>query len=331
MVFKRLIKKIKTQTGVLILLILVISVIFGSINPSYYSSVNLVNMVRMGMVNCIMAVGVLLIMILGGVDISFMAISSLSMYATVKVCIDLNFNAPIIVLFAMGGLIGVIFGMFNACFVAKMKLPPFIVSLGTLNIIKGGTILFLGTKYIVEIPDSMINLSKTFILSATAKDGSETGLSIIVLLLIAILIVIALLLRYTTLGRNIYAIGGDMIAAERAGINIFRNILVTYAIAGLIWGIGGMVHSTLFRMAVPGDMIGNELFVIAAVVLGGSEPGKGRGTILGTLMGVLLITIISNNLTVLKIPGYWQQAVLGLIIILGTCLKLRRRSEGVQE
>lgn len=327
--FKRLKYEQINDWFVLLLVLIVVSVIFGIINPLFFSPVNLINIIRTGMVHSIMAISVLLIMVSGGIDISFMAIGSLSMYLTVKFCVDRGFDAPILFIFGMAILIGLLFGLINAFFVSK-TIPAFIVTLGTMNIIKGGMILFLGTKYIVDIPTSMTKLSKSFIITATAEDGSVTGLSVIVLLVVAIYLFTSLLLKHTKMGRYIYAIGGDLVAAERAGIRVTKVLFFTYGLAGAIAAIGGVVHGTLFRTAVPGDIIGSELFVIAAVILGGAQIGKGKGTVIGTLLGVLLITIINNNLILLKVPTYYQQAVLGILVIIGTLMQLRMSGKGGQ-
>jgi simple sugar transport system permease protein len=316
--------------SILLIVLIVLSVIFGLINPLFFSSTNMVNIVRTGMVNSIMAISVLLIMIAGGIDISFMAIGSVAMYSTVKFCLSYGYDAPLIFIFGMAALIGLLFGFINAFFVSKLELPAFIVTLGTMNVIKGGMILFLGTTYIVDIPSSMANLSRTFLLTARAEDGSMTGLSIIVLVAVAIYLLVSFLLNYTKMGRNIYAVGGDLVAAKRAGIGTSSVLFFTYGLAGIIAAIGGVVHGTLFRTAVPGDIIGSELFVIAAVILGGAQIGKGKGTVMGTFIGVLLITIITNNLILLKVPTYYQQAVLGVLIILGTILQLQKNKKGAR-
>jgi simple sugar transport system permease protein len=327
---KRLQNITLSEWSILLIVLIVISVIFGLINPLFFSSTNMVNIVRTGMVNSIMAISVLLIMVAGGIDISFMAIGSVAMYSTVKFCLVYGYDAPILFIFTMAALIGLLFGLLNAVFVSKLDLPAFIVTLGTMNIIKGGMILFLGTTYIVDIPSSMASLSRTFIISAKAADGSITGLSIIVLIAVAIYLLVSFMLNYTKMGRSIYAVGGDLVAAKRAGIRTSQVLFFTYGLAGVIAAVGGVVHGTLFRTAVPGDIIGAELFVIAAVILGGAQIGKGKGTVIGTFLGVLLITIITNNLILLKVPTYYQQAVLGVLIILGTILQLQKKKKGAR-
>lgn len=327
---KRLQNFTQKDWSILLIILIVLSLVFGLVNPLFFSSTNMVNIVRTGMVYSIMAISVLLIMVASGIDISFMAIGSVAMYSTVKFCLTYGFDAPLIFIFGMASLIGLTFGLINAFFVSKFELPAFIVTLGTMNIIKGGMILFLGTTYIVDIPSSMANLSRTFLITATAEDGSVTGLSVIVLIAVAIYLLISLLLNYTKMGRNIYAVGGDLVAAKRAGIRTSTVLFFTYGLAGIIAAIGGVVHGTLFRTAVPGDIIGSELFVIAAVILGGAQIGKGKGTVIGTFIGVLLITIIQNNLILLKVPTYYQQAVLGVLIILGTILQLQKNNKGAR-
>lgn len=321
-------KILRSDTTVLVGIIILISVIFGAINPSYFSGVNLINIARTGLEDSIFAIAVLLIMIAGGIDMSFMAIASFAMYAAILIVTNAGYDAPIIVLILMVAGFGILLGLLNAFFVCKTNLPAFIVTLGTSIVIKGATIILLGTSYITVLPTDMGVIAKTYLLTAAAPDGSKTGLSILVLFVAILYVATALLLKYTRFGRNMYAIGGDKVAATRAGINITATTMMVFGLSGAVAGIGGLVHATLMHVAVPGDLVGNELDVIAAVILGGAQADRGRGSVLQTILGVLIITIISSNLTLIKVPTHWQQAVLGVVILGGTLIQGLRSRKG---
>lgn len=142
------------------------------------------------------------------------------------------------------------------------------------------------------------------------------------LVLVAVTIVLAIIMNFTVFGRKVYAIGGSEEAAQRIGIRIKRVKVLIYVIAGAIAGLAGMTHVTLSRMANPFDLVGMELNVIAAVVLGGARITGGHGTVLGTFLGVFVITMINTTLLMAGVPSYWQKFVIGCLIIVGTGLPI---------
>jgi len=151
-----------------------------------------------------------------------------------------------------------------------------------------------------------------------------------ILITIGVIVVVWLLLKYTMLGRGIYALGGAREAAERAGFNVPRIQYFIYGFVGLLSGIAGMTFGSMARQANPQDIVGLELNVIAAVVLGGAQLTGGRGTVIGTILGVMLVVIANNSLVLVGVPTVWQRVVIGLIILVGTglpALQARRASK----
>jgi simple sugar transport system permease protein len=130
-------------------------------------------------------------------------------------------------------------------------------------------------------------------------------------------VLIALLVRLTRLGRSIYAIGGSELASIRLGLPVVKVKFFVYVLIGLIAGITGIVHSSQARVANPFDLVGSELNVLAAVVLGGTRITGGRGSVFGTLVGVFLVTMINNSLVLLGVPSYWERCVIGLLVLIG--------------
>lgn len=313
----------KSNEFFLFAVIAVMCVIFGLISPSFFTVKNLFDVLKSMVETGILAMGCLVVMISGGIDLSFMAIAVFAMH-TVSRLFGLYWNdAPMVLLLLCGMLIGILLGLFNSIFIAKFNLPPFITTLGTSNIIKGFLLAFIGSKQFNKIPAAMIAFSKNNLLTIPTEEGNA-NLHVGVVILFAVAAVTSLLLNKTMLGRSIYCVGGSPASSERIGLKNIGILMFVYAFAGAIAGSVGIIHSSFQRMSNPFDLVGGELNVIAAVVLGGPQVGGGYGNVTGTLLGVLLITLINNSLVMLKIPTFWQNAVTGLIIILGTVAQMYR-------
>ncbi len=311
------------------LTILALALVIGSVNQAFFSLANLFDILRSSIVMSIFAVGVLIVIISGGIDVSFTAIAAFSMYVTCKILIAVYGGGSFLVALALSAGIGLILGWINAALISKFKLPTLIVTLGTSSMVQGFMLAFIGSTYIIDIPEGMVRFSKFDLARFTAANGTTTGLHAAILILLGIVIFSWCLLRYTMLGRGIYALGGAPAAAARVGFNVKLIQYFIYGFVGFISGMAGVIHASLARMANPFDLVGTELNVIAAVVLGGARISGGYGTILGTLLGVCLVVIINNSLILLGVPSYWQQIVVGSLILIGTGLPAwqNRRNE----
>ncbi len=330
-------REIVTRNEFLVLMtIIVLSIIISFINPqAFLTLANLFRILRSSIVIGIFAMGVLIVLISGGIDVSFPAIAVFALYSTVAIMFNLGIQDALLAIFPettayllgfivallLGALIGMILGAINAFFIAQFNLPTLIVTLGTLNAFRGFLLFFVGTLiFREEIPQGMVELSRTNLLSISPPEQRTANLNISILILLAVTVLVWFLLRYTMLGRAIYAIGGDREAAARAGFNIRRTQYFIYIFVGILAGIGGIVFGSLGRQANPFDIVGTELDVIAAVVLGGASISGGRGTVIGTLLGVLLITLVSSSLVVIGIPSEFQKVVVGALIIIGVAI-----------
>ena len=316
-------KIVKSNEFFMFAIILVMFCIFGLINPAFFSTANLFDLSRSMVETGILALGCQVVMISGGIDLSFMAIGVFAMH-TVSKYMGMYWNdAPFILLALMGAAIGLVLGLFNSLFIAKFKLPPFIVTLGTTNIFKGLCLVFIGSRQINVLPASMVEFSKNNIVSLQADHGMA-NLHVGVLILVVLTVLTSYMMNKTRLGRSIYCVGGSEASAQRVGLNTVAILAFCYAFLGAIAGMTGVMHASYQRMSDPFDMIGGELTVIAAVTIGGPRVGGGYGSTAGTMLGVLLLTMINNSLVMLKIPTFWQQAVTGMIIILGTIMQIYR-------
>ena len=290
----------------------------GFSDPSFFTIANLFDLLRAGTIIGILAIGVLVVLISGGIDVSFTAIAAFSMYSTTLYLTNGGYEGPWLLVFLISAGIGFGLGMVNALFIGFFKLPTLIVTLGTLSLFRGFLLTFIGNRLISNLPSSMREFSRTNLFSVTAEDGSVSSLPIAFLFFTGIVILTWFILSRTMLGRAIYAMGGAPEAASRAGFNIRRLQVFIYGYVGLLAGLAGIIHASMARVANPFDLVGLELSVIAAVVLGGARLTGGHGTVPGTLLGVALIVIISNSLIVLGIPSYWQKVVIGVLILVGT-------------
>ncbi|MEA3336276.1 MAG: ABC transporter permease [Chloroflexota bacterium] len=291
--------------------------IIGLNNPTFFTVGNLFTLLRSSIVTGIFAMGVLIVLISGGIDVSFTAVAVFALHATTKLLMAYSPDAPIWLFFIVAAVIGLGLGMINAFFIAQFKLPTLIVTLGTLSMIHGFLLFAIGNQIIRDVPPAMTAFARSSLMNIP----QERGMAILhpaVIMTIVIAFGVWLLLRYTMLGRGIYALGGAPEAADRAGFNITRIQYFIYAFVGLLSGIAGMTFGSLARQSNPQDIVGMELNVIAAVVLGGATLTGGRGTVIGTILGVILVIIANNSLILIGVPTVWQRVVIGIIILVGT-------------
>jgi simple sugar transport system permease protein len=299
-------------------LTLALALAVGLTNPAFLSLANLFDLCKSSTVMGLFALGVLLVLLSGGIDVSFATIGIFSVYVTSRVLVAVDFRGSAAAAFLLAGSLGVLLGLFNAVFIALYRLPTLIVTLGSASIFRGFLLAFVGTTIVNQLPSGMVRFSKLTLGNATA------GLPFSFLLFVLAAGVVWLVLRYTMLGRGIYAMGGSMVAAERAGFRVRRVQFFVYGLVGLLSGIAGVVHACTVRNANPFDLVGMELLVIAAVVLGGADIAGGTGTVLGTVLGVFLIVILNNSLILLGIPSYWQKVAVGVVILVSTAVTARR-------
>ena len=301
---------------VLIILVLVMG-LFSVLNPSFLTLRNLFDLFRTMIVTGIFACGVMMIIINGGIHMSFMAIAICSAYMTVRLATSLGFQGPILVLMIISAVIGMLFGFLNAFLVNKFEIPIFIVTLSVATSIRGLMLNFVGNEYVAsaEMPACTIEFSKTYWFNMVDATGASYGLHFSVFIMLGIMILTHLILGHTIIGRGVYALGGDSASAQRIGYNLTRIRMFIYGYAGLLAGIAGLIYVSNNRMADPMSFQGEELTVIAAVVMGGTSISGGKGSVLGVFLGLMLTNVINNNLALINVPSYWQKFTFGLLII----------------
>lgn len=307
------------------LVIILLCIATGLVNDRFLTFDTLFGMLRNSILIGILAVGVLVVMISGGIDVSFTAIAVFTLYATTILIGKLGLGDSIPAAFLIAGAIGAGLGLVNGLFIGGFGLPTFIVTLGTLSMFRGMLLTFLGSSMISTLPSSMGKIGRTMLIRGTTAEGAFYSLPAAFLVLVVVAVVTWVLLERTVLGRNIFAIGGNRESARRIGVNIRWTHFFVFAYVGMLAGLGGLVHGSLTRTADPLDLVGMEMSVIAAVVLGGARLTGGHGNVGGTMLGVALIVLVSNSLIMLGVPPTWQSVVIGMLILIGTAVPTLQR------
>jgi len=300
----------------LLLVIIVVSLFFTILKPSFLAFTNLYGMVESNSFLAIMAAGVLVVLISGGIDISFTATATVAQYVMATIVIHCGGN--MFLAFAIGALVGIALGLVNALLIYFLKTPPIIVTIATMNLFYGLLIFISGGTWIYGFP-------MWFMERNLVRFGDNPGITIPILVLVLSFILTWLILKYTALGRNIYAVGGNQEAARRVGISVLKTQLFVYCYMGFLAGIASTVQANMMLTVAPNALMGRELEVLAAVVLGGASLAGGTGSILGTVLGFGLIVIVQNGLTLLGISSYWHKVFIGAIIVVSVGITAYQR------
>lgn len=318
--------------GLLVAVILLVVAAMSFASEAFFTPTTFFALVRSSMVPLVFALGVLMVMISGGIDVSFLAIAIFAAYTSVKAFNVADANPPLLAVFAMALVVGALLGLLNGVVIAKFRLPTLIVTLGTQTIFIGVLISYIGSEYISasRLPTALVEASASHLV-----DVSGAGyLHMMIIPVVVLALLVAAMLRWTLFGRSIYAIGGDIEAARRVGIRVVRTQVRLYVLVGALAAFGGVVFVVLGKNANPQSIVGTELDIIAAVVLGGASIFGGRGSVIGTVLGVVLVQLINNNLVLVGIPSTWQRAAVGILLLLGVsvqalgAVRARRRATG---
>lgn len=317
---------VRRPSAFTLLLIVAVCVLVGSINPVFFQVSNLFDMARACVVVGLFALGVLIVLAAGGLDVSFTAIAALCMYAITKAVLRYAPGMPIAVIMLAGAVGGALLGALNGLLVHALQAPSLIVTIGTQYMYRGLLLTFVGTSLFMNIPASMEAFGTLALIDRVSTQGTRTVLPAFVLVLAAAAALTWWLLNRTLMGRAVFAIGGSLSIAQRLGYRLRTVQVFVFAYAGLLAGVAGIVHVSGNRMANPFDLNGMELDVIAAVILGGARITGGNGTVAGTLLGVVLVTLVNNVLILVGVPSTWQKVIVGGFIVLAGAFFAIRRS-----
>ncbi len=296
-------------------------------NPLFFSLETVFDTVRSGSTMMLFGFGLLVVLISGGIDVSFTAVAVFGGYLAVQVVLRSGVD-NLFLAFAIAGGSGCLMGLLNALLVHRYRLHPLIVTLGTQSVFYGAMALILGTKSYSAgaMPASMASFGGASLVALTGESGSSYGLTVFLLLCIGMGLLTWLILYHTRLGREVFAVGSDHEAASRVGVSVGFVRGFVYGYAGLLAGVTGVVYFSNLRFVNPTSLVGTELFVLAAVVIGGATLTGGEGTILGTILGILVVQLFQNTLVFLGLSASFNNLFFGavLLITLAT-MYLRRR------
>lgn len=302
-----------------IIALLVMCIALSFLSDRFLTTENTWNVMRQISVNMIISVGMTLVILTGGIDLSVGSILALAGAVTAGMLkfgaefTDINLYIGFTLLGAIvgGTLVGTFLGWFNGFTITKFKVPPFVATLAMLTIARGLTMLWTGGFPITGLGDNM----------AFIGTGWFLGIPMPVWISAVIVFAAVVLTNHTKLGRHIYAIGGNETAAELSGLKIKKIKMIVYSIAGALAGIGGIIVTSRLDSAQPNAGFGFELDSIAAVVIGSTSLSGGKGTIMGTVQGALIIGILNNGLVLLNVSPFWQQVIKGFVILLAVVIE----------
>ncbi len=317
--------KIQRQTEwYLLFVIIVLSAFLTVVNPKFFTLENIFDFLRNNSFLGIVALGELVVLISGGIDVSFTAIATVAQYL-MGLVISTTMVNNVLLAFLIPIPIGIALGAVNGVLVYYTRVHPVIITISTLNFYYGVLMFLTKGTWIYKFPPAFREFAKLKVVTFMGAQGVPFGFSFFTLLWIILGFFTFVVLRYLTIGRKIYAVGGNLEAARRAGFNIFRVQLFVYSYIGLLAGIAGFVHAQLNQMIQPNAIVGRELDVIAATILGGASIFGGSGTVWGAFLGVLLIAIIKNGLILMKASAYWHEVIMGSIIVLAASISAYQR------
>jgi fructose transport system permease protein len=273
----------------------------------FLSGTNLSLVLQQVMVVGVLAIGQSLIILTAGIDLSCGMVMALSGVVMTKFAVDFGMNPFLATACGLGVAVG--FGMINGLLVTRVKLPPFIVTLGTLNIAFAITQIYSQSQTITDLPEVMTTLGNTFNIGSTEVSFGT----------VAMLILYGLawfVLRDTAPGRHLYAVGNNPEAARLTGISVDKVLVVVYSLAGLFYGIAAMLSVARTGVGDPNAGQTENLDAITAVVLGGTSLFGGRGVILGSLVGAVIVGVFRNGLTLMGVASVYQTLITGILVIL---------------
>jgi ribose transport system permease protein len=295
------------------LTLIVLFIALSLATPHFLTGTNLSSVVRQTAVINIMALGMTLVIVSGGIDLSVGSILAMAgLLGTMSIAKGYPIGVGVLAGIAAGGF----WGFANGSLITKLKINPFIVTLGTLGIVRGLTLIISNGLPVHELPENFSYLG----------EGNLLGVPFVLWLLLVCALAVHVLLEHTKLGRYAFTIGSNEAAAFYAGIPVSFHTTAVYAICGMLTGLAGMVEASRLMTGQPTAGQGYELQAIAAVVIGGGSLRGGEGSVTGTLIGAFIMGLLSNGSDLLEISPYLQQAIIGAVIILAVWVdELRKR------
>ena len=313
--FKRLFQQ---EEVTLLLTFLVICVIMSILSDKFLTPGNLINVLRQSAQIGICAIGMTMVILLGGIDLSVGSVQGLAGVGAVVVLNRTN-SVPLAVI--TGIMIGAAVGIINSMIITQMDITPLICTLGTMSIISGMALVLTNavSQQVSNVDYMQIGI------------GRVAGIPIPVILLLILGVIFYFILNHTIYGRYIYAIGGNKESAALAGIPVNKVIVITYTISGMLTGLAAVVLSARMGSGQPTAGSGFEMTVIAAVIIGGVSLSGGKGSLIGAMLGVLTLYVLTNGLVLMDVVSFWQDILKGILIILAVFIDQKRTQRAMEK
>ena len=315
---ERSIKMISLRELGILIAFLVVLVILMILSPRAFAKpANLINILKQASINGILATGMMFVIISGGIDLSVGSIVALS--GVIAASFAHPDEYPLIIPIVLSVLSGLAAGFFNGICVAYGNIPPFIVTLGSMTIIRGLALIYSNGQPIFGITKLFESIAGGFVFDVIPH---------LVIYFLSVTIISAFILTKTVFGRRVYAVGGNEMAAKVSGINVAKIKVSVYSISGFLAGIAGLLLASRIVSGNPTAGQSYELDAIAAVIIGGVSMSGGSGQWFGTVIGALFIAVIGNGLDILNVSSHFQLLIKGAIIIVAVLLDMRGKSRG---
>lgn len=308
---KALLEKLRPVIGLLIF-----SAIIAFINPIFISSSNLLNVLRQTSINAIIAAGMTFVILTGGIDLS---VGSILAFSSAVGAYMLSSGYSMVVSVAAALLIGAVSGLVNAIIITKGRVQPFIATLATMTLLRGATLVFTDGRPISIVGSEFLTRFRYI------GAGSIGPIPVPVIIMIIVFVICWHILNNTRFGRHLYALGGNEEAALLSGLSTTKIKSSAYIINGVLSALAGIILTARLISAQPTAGSGYELDAIAAVVLGGTSLSGGQGTVIGTIIGALIIGILNNALNLLDVSAYYQMIAKAIVILIAVLLDRKQK------
>lgn len=305
---KGLVQKLGPLLGLLLIIIII-----SFMSPSFLTATNIFNVLRQVSISALIAFGMTFVILTGGIDLSVG--STLALTGAISAGLLAGGMDPFLAML-IGLLLGAVLGAVNGIIIAKGKVAPFIATLATMTIYRGLTLVYTDGKPVSGLGDSLA--------FQMFGKGYFLGVPVPVLTMLLAFLVLYFILRKTTFGRRVYAIGGNEEASRLSGINVDRITIAVYSLTGMLAALSALILTSRLNSAQPTAGQSYELDAIAAVVLGGTSLTGGRGWIFGTLVGALIIGVLNNGLNLIGVSSFFQQVVKGVVILIAVLIDRKK-------
>lgn len=308
----------------LAIVILIVGALFGVSASGFLTLPNIIDLLETYSVQAIMAMGLFVVLVSGGIDISFAATAAVSQYCAALLAARLGLPAPLVIAAGLG--VGVALGCLNAALIHYFRISSIIATISMMSVSFSLLMYFSGGRSIYDLPDwwtTRITFYRTEL-----ESGDIVRITLPIVAMAAVTLVTWAMMTKSSIGRQLYALGGNPEAARRIGVNVGRLTFFVYGYLGLLAALGGMVQAYRVGESVPNAMVNTELAVLSAAVLGGASLTGGIGTVPGVLLGIILLAILQNGLNLLGVSSYFFQIVIGVTILVSTSITVLSSRRG---